>query len=217
MNDVRVVNDVCCCFHGNHAEKRCMKMRYLKTETWPRFYAQRCTITWENLTNLFNSHWVLANYLMSIRRTIITWIRLLVRMNVMFAILTFVLLFFSTIVKKKQTNTHSLHTSISNTCDTAKCIDSYIQQSVKQQESAGIDKRLQDIVERMFDRCFSDGEFKQALGIAIESRRLDKVEESINKSGNVAKMLSYCFDIAMNLVTTREFRNMVCCQEEEED
>jgi 26S proteasome regulatory subunit N2 len=58
----------------------------------------------------------------------------------------------------------------------------------------------------MFQRCFSDGEYKQALGIAIESRRLDKVEESILNSGQVSKMLAYCLDIAMNVITTRDFR-----------
>jgi 26S proteasome regulatory subunit N2 len=61
----------------------------------------------------------------------------------------------------------------------------------------------------MFDRCFSDGEYKQALGIAIESRRLDKIKESIIKSGETSAMLDYCFDNAMNLVAQRDFRHSV--------
>lgn len=43
---------------------------------------------------------------------------------------------------------------------------------------------MEQIVELMFDKCFKDGEYMQAIGIAIESRRLDKLEEAVNRSGN---------------------------------
>jgi 26S proteasome regulatory subunit N2 len=66
---------------------------------------------------------------------------------------------------------------------------------------------LTDIVERMFNRCFSDGEYKQALGIAIEARRIDKVRDAILKSGKVHEMLDYCFLISMNIIKNREFRH----------
>ena len=33
-------------------------------------------------------------------------------------------------------------------------------------------------MESMFDRCFEEGNIKQAVGIALESRRLDKLEAS---------------------------------------
>ena len=74
----------------------------------------------------------------------------------------------------------------------AKCIDKYIEiRTVRSDaEMAGttlpedatslepvLFERLEAIVENMFERCFQDKEFKQALGIALESRRLDKVEE----------------------------------------
>lgn len=88
----------------------------------------------------------------------------------------------------------------------AKCIDTYIQVSQAQET---VDNRLAAIVERMFERCYADGEFKQALGIAIESHRLDKVAECILKSGQISKMLAYCFDIAMNIITTRDYRHLV--------
>jgi 26S proteasome regulatory subunit N2 len=42
-----------------------------------------------------------------------------------------------------------------------------------------IDPRLEDIVNRMFQRCFEDKKFKQAIGIAIETRRLDVFEKAI--------------------------------------
>eukprot|EP01102_Stenamoeba_stenopodia_P013510 TRINITY_DN4394_c0_g1_i1.p1 TRINITY_DN4394_c0_g1~~TRINITY_DN4394_c0_g1_i1.p1 ORF type:complete len:951 (-),score=235.34 TRINITY_DN4394_c0_g1_i1:34-2886(-) len=95
----------------------------------------------------------------------------------------------------------------------AKFIDEYIKLRVKQAEAkdqaVAIDPRLEKIVENMFDRCFSEGEFKQALGVALESRRLDKIADSIRRSGNIPQMLSYCFDVCMSLVSSRDFRQTV--------
>ena len=70
----------------------------------------------------------------------------------------------------------------------AKCIDEYIALRVRQDEKAedvAIDDRLVAIVTRMFDRCFTDGEYKQALGVAIESRRLDIIERAITQSSKL--------------------------------
>jgi 26S proteasome regulatory subunit N2 len=61
----------------------------------------------------------------------------------------------------------------------------------------------------MFEKCFQDKEFKQALGIALESKRLDVLEECIVKSGNETELLSYCFDLAMTTVTSKDFRGQV--------
>lgn len=75
----------------------------------------------------------------------------------------------------------------------AKCIDKYIDLRVSQdhtaeglgnlsrQDSTGdrtwtanssTYKRLELVVNKMFDRCFEHKQYKQALGIAIETRRL---------------------------------------------
>eukprot|EP00741_Cyanophora_paradoxa_P005709 tig00000903_g5533.t1 len=96
----------------------------------------------------------------------------------------------------------------------AKCIDEYIALRIKQQEAAKdaaapIDARLENIVERMFERCFREGEYKQAIGIALEARRLDKVEAAIKASNDVPALLSYAFDLTLNLVASREFRQKV--------
>ncbi|OQR88690.1 26S proteasome non-ATPase regulatory subunit, partial [Thraustotheca clavata] len=53
------------------------------------------------------------------------------------------------------------------------------------------------------------GTYKQALGVALESRRLDKVEESIRKSTDVSSMLAYCFEVCRTMVTNRAFRLQV--------
>lgn len=107
---------------------------------------------------------------------------------------------------------------ISNRADTfvdkviERCIDNYINLRVQKEDekkTVDIDPRLEDVVNKMFDRCFEDGKFKQALGIALESRRLDIAEKSILQSKNVSKMLSYCVQVANELISSREFRSKV--------
>jgi 26S proteasome regulatory subunit N2 len=66
-------------------------------------------------------------------------------------------------------------------------VDEYIslrKKQVETKEQVEIDPALENIVLGMFDRCFTDGVYKQALGIAIETRRLDKIEEAIKGNYN---------------------------------
>jgi 26S proteasome regulatory subunit N2 len=49
-------------------------------------------------------------------------------------------------------------------------------------KQATVDPRMEAIVERMFDRCFTDKAYTQAMGIALESQRLDKVEETVRNA-----------------------------------
>eukprot|EP00971_Amphidinium_carterae_P327113 6458288-Amphidinium_carterae.4 len=42
--------------------------------------------------------------------------------------------------------------------------------------------RLEDVVNRMFERCREDKAFKQGLGMALECRRLDMVKTFIGSS-----------------------------------
>ncbi|TRM60265.1 armadillo-type protein [Schizophyllum amplum] len=54
----------------------------------------------------------------------------------------------------------------------SKAIDQYI--SMRSEDTGSkIDPRLQNIIEGIFSRCIRDGEYKQAIGIALEARRLD--------------------------------------------
>eukprot|EP01113_Clastostelium_recurvatum_P036086 TRINITY_DN509_c0_g1_i1.p1 TRINITY_DN509_c0_g1~~TRINITY_DN509_c0_g1_i1.p1 ORF type:complete len:961 (+),score=274.09 TRINITY_DN509_c0_g1_i1:139-3021(+) len=78
-----------------------------------------------------------------------------------------------------------------------------------QQAPDAIDPRLERIVMGMFERCYQEGTFKLALGIALEARRLDKIEESIKRSGDVAGMLAYCQKACTDVVKNREFRRTV--------
>jgi 26S proteasome regulatory subunit N2 len=97
----------------------------------------------------------------------------------------------------------------------AKCIDHYTKLQVEnfqvreQSESKPVDPRLEDIVNRMFQRCFEDKKFKQAIGIAIETRRLDVFEKAILTSTNVSETISYAYKITLSLIQNRKFRNAI--------
>uniref|UniRef100_A0A8W7PML0 26S proteasome non-ATPase regulatory subunit 1 n=1 Tax=Anopheles coluzzii TaxID=1518534 RepID=A0A8W7PML0_ANOCL len=98
----------------------------------------------------------------------------------------------------------------------AKCIDHYTQLRVALVEAEEnnlvakpIDARLEAIVNRMIQRCLEDGQYKQALGIALETRRMDIVEASIMKADDVPGMLAYAFQVTMGFIQNRAFRNTV--------
>lgn len=89
----------------------------------------------------------------------------------------------------------------------SQCIDKYI--ALRNQDSGEeIDPRLQNVVERMFQRCIDDGEYKQAIGIALESKRLDVIEDVISK-GNPHELLAFVVEVSMTLVQNLQFRNQV--------
>ena len=57
------------------------------------------------------------------------------------------------------------------------------------------------------DRCFRDGQFRQAMGIAIETHRMDIFVDSIKKSREGRdSMLSYAFRVVMTLIPSRSYR-----------
>jgi len=95
----------------------------------------------------------------------------------------------------------------------AKCIDHYTKLSVEAAENPSsppvMDVRLEAIVNRMFQRCLDDKQYKQALGLALETRRMDIFAKSIESSDNVNEMLSYAFQVAMSTIENRKFRSTV--------
>jgi 26S proteasome regulatory subunit N2 len=86
-----------------------------------------------------------------------------------------------------------------------------------------IDPRLQDIVERMFRKCYDEEDYRPAIGIAIEARRLDVVEDGIKLAGRRSKgkqtegqekdmavdLMDYILDIAMSEVQEISLRERV--------
>jgi len=101
----------------------------------------------------------------------------------------------------------------------SKCIDEY--KALRQQQLASkdpkegeevvvIDPKMEAIIEQMFHRCYRDLTFEQALGVALDTHRIDKVEEVIQQSirSNREYILSYAFNLCQSArnVTPREFR-----------
>lgn len=68
---------------------------------------------------------------------------------------------------------------------------------------------MENVINRMFDRCLADQQYNQAIGIALESRRLDKVREAIEKARDVEEKLSYTFTLAQKVVKSKDFRNEI--------
>ncbi|XP_067617166.1 26S proteasome non-ATPase regulatory subunit 1 [Eurosta solidaginis] len=95
----------------------------------------------------------------------------------------------------------------------AKCIDFYIAQRIafieNPKDAKVVDTRLEAIVNRMIQRCLDDGQYRQALGIALETRRMDIFEQSIMKSDDVSGMLAYAYNVTMSLIQNRGFRNEI--------
>ena len=97
-----------------------------------------------------------------------------------------------------------------------KCIDKYVklrQEIVDSKTGSStvvIDQKMELVIEKMFNRCFTDKKYKQAIGIALESRRLDKVQEAIEQAHDqVEKMLGYTFTIAQDIIKSKTFRTNV--------
>ncbi|XP_073132108.1 26S proteasome non-ATPase regulatory subunit 1 homolog A-like [Henckelia pumila] len=95
----------------------------------------------------------------------------------------------------------------------AKAIDEYASLKTKaaetKDEPTKVDSRLEAIVERMLDKCIVDGKNQQAIGMAIECRRLDKLEEAVIKSDNIHATINYCIDVSHSFVNRREYRREV--------
>ncbi|XP_014666244.1 PREDICTED: 26S proteasome non-ATPase regulatory subunit 1-like [Priapulus caudatus] len=94
----------------------------------------------------------------------------------------------------------------------AKCIDHYTKLRIynaDNSEQKDVDGRLEAVVNKMLQRCLDDRKYRQAIGIALETRRLDIFQDAIKKSDDVAGNLSYAQKVCMTLIPNRQFRNTV--------
>jgi len=69
-----------------------------------------------------------------------------------------------------------------------------------------IDPRLEAVVNRMFDNCLEAGKLRQAIGIAIETRRLDIFERAVRLATNLSEMLSYCTTLCTTVIQHKGLR-----------
>ena len=87
-----------------------------------------------------------------------------------------------------------------------KAIDTYTEKRVTEAE---MDARMEAIVNRKFEQCFGEGKFKQAIGIALETKRIDMVRASIERSSNPEAMLGYAFTLATSTIKSKDFRTEI--------
>jgi len=78
-----------------------------------------------------------------------------------------------------------------------RCLETYVslrggQVEGTAEEKPELDPRLERVVERMFSNCYATKNYKRAIGMALEAKRLDKLTEAITLSApNQRTMLSY--------------------------
>ena len=75
-------------------------------------------------------------------------------------------------------------------------------------QKSAADPRLKSIVDQMFARCITDKEFKQALGIALETQRLDIIEQVYSVTQD-ADLLTYVLESSIGVVPSIETRNQI--------
>ncbi|KAH8927182.1 hypothetical protein BT69DRAFT_1347455 [Atractiella rhizophila] len=79
----------------------------------------------------------------------------------------------------------------------ATCIDQYISIRNAKEPPKEEDTRLLNIIETIFQTCLDDGEYKQAIGLALDSKRLDVLQKAFKLSKD-SSLLEYVLDaIAM--------------------
>lgn len=92
-----------------------------------------------------------------------------------------------------------------------KCIDRYIGErqknfELKEAERIQISDLLEKVIENIFARSVRDKEFTLGLGIALDSRRIDKIEEILKAEGCSSEFLGYLTKTILNFVKSRNFR-----------
>ncbi|KDQ63503.1 hypothetical protein JAAARDRAFT_119183 [Jaapia argillacea MUCL 33604] len=91
----------------------------------------------------------------------------------------------------------------------SKAIDRYIQvRSEERGSKVKMDARLDNIIEGIFRRCFADGEYKQAIGIALEARRLDIISQVYQETRDIS-LLSYAMEAVLDTGFSLSYRDEV--------
>ncbi|KAJ7357264.1 armadillo-type protein [Mycena albidolilacea] len=91
----------------------------------------------------------------------------------------------------------------------SKAIDRYIQ--VRSEEETGkgkVDPRLQSVIENIFARCIDEREYKQAIGIALESQRLDVIATIYSQTKDTS-LLSYAMEGVLDTGFSLSYRDQV--------
>ena len=104
------------------------------------------------------------------------------------------------------------------------CIDAYVteRQKADSKSLAGIvgsgendesvpviDERLETIVHKMFKQCVLEDDYQQAVGFALESRRLDLLREAVRSSSQPSAALEYALKICNAVIVSRVVRQAI--------
>jgi 26S proteasome regulatory subunit N2 len=79
----------------------------------------------------------------------------------------------------------------------------------------GVQGQLKTVIERLFERCFQQKQYRQVIGIAVEAKNLEIVRNTILRATRDEKqpqgedLLEYLLGICMNVVQERALRNEV--------
>ncbi|KAJ7487490.1 armadillo-type protein [Mycena galericulata] len=92
----------------------------------------------------------------------------------------------------------------------SKAIDKYIEVRSEEQtsKSTKVDPRLQAVIENIFVRCIDEREYKQAIGIALESRRLDVIARIYTQTKDTS-LLSYAMEGVLDAGFSLPYRDEV--------
>lgn len=88
-------------------------------------------------------------------------------------------------------------------------------------QQRGLQKQLNSIIERLFEKCFQEKRYRQVVGIAVEARNLDILRRVILRASGDEKdakgeatkateeLMDYVLDICMSVVQERGLRNEI--------
>lgn len=112
-----------------------------------------------------------------------------------------------------------------------KCIDRYVSERQRNSDASQgaerveINKKLEDIIEKIFQKSISEREYRLGLGVALDARRLDKVsyhifsskfsnnfsqvEEILKGDEYSSDLLGYLTKTALTFIKNKNFRGEV--------
>ena len=81
-------------------------------------------------------------------------------------------------------------------------------------QQRGLQKQLNAVIERLFEKCFREKRYRQVVGIAVEARNLDILRRVILRASEDEKdaseeLMEYVLDICMSVVQERGLRNEI--------
>jgi 26S proteasome regulatory subunit N2 len=94
------------------------------------------------------------------------------------------------------------------------CVDKYTVQrkaaaSRSNGEEEAIDERLLVIVERLFEKCINDGQLEQAVGLSLESHRLDMLQKVLTNSNKPSDLVQYVLKTTHVSISSKRYRDEI--------